>query len=275
MPSPIELILDPISLSILGMFALLLVWERAFPARELPQVRGWNVRALGVFATVFLLSSYLPLLTDGFLARYQLFDLTGLGDYWGAAAGMLVYELGAYWWHRSLHSSDTLWKLAHQMHHSAERIDTLGAFYLSPLGIAGFTLVQSLALVLVVGLTPTAATIAVLAINFCAIFQHANIRTPRWLGYIIQRPEAHSVHHQRGHHRDNYADLPVLDLLFGTFNNPEEFHGETGFYPGASARVLDMALCRDVSEPRVVGASFEPTEPEAEWIRGKGFYILN
>ena len=272
MPSPIELILDPISLTILGMFAGLMFWERLAPARVLPQIQGWYMRAGLSFAGIFLLSSYLPMLTDGALARFQLFDLTGLGDYWGAAAGFLIYEVGAYWWHRSLHSSNTLWRAAHQMHHSAERIDAMGAFYFSPLGMVGWTLLGSVMLVLLVGITPTAATIVLLAINFCAIFQHANIRTPQWLGYFIQRPEAHSVHHQRGHHRDNYADLPVLDLLFGTFNNPKEFHGETGFYPGASARVLDMFLFRDISEPKTLEASYEA---EPSWIEGDNFLILN
>jgi sterol desaturase/sphingolipid hydroxylase (fatty acid hydroxylase superfamily) len=118
----------------------------------------------------------------------------------------------------------------------------------------GWTLLGSLALVLAVGLTPAAATTAMLAIAFMGIFQHANVRTPRWLGYLIQRPESHTIHHGRGVHRYNYADLPVLDMLFGTFRNPKGFELETGFYPGASERVADMLLFRDVSR----------SEPSAE-----------
>ena len=38
-------------------------------------------------------------------------------------------------------------------------------------------------------------------------------------------------------------------MIFGTYRNPETFEGEAGFYDGASARVLDMALGRDVSVP--------------------------
>jgi sterol desaturase/sphingolipid hydroxylase (fatty acid hydroxylase superfamily) len=52
------------------------------------------------------------------------------------------------------------------------------------------------------------------------MFQHANLRTPRWLGYIIQRPESHGIHHERGLHAFNYADLPLWDMVFGTFRNP-------------------------------------------------------
>ena len=89
----------------------------------------------------------------------------------------------------------------------------------------------------------------VLAINLLATFQHANVRTPRWLGYLVQRPEMHTVHHARGIHHHNYADLPLIDLLFGTFRNPAGYEHATGFWHGASARVGDMLLLRDVSRP--------------------------
>jgi sterol desaturase/sphingolipid hydroxylase (fatty acid hydroxylase superfamily) len=82
---------------------------------------------------------------------------------------------------------------------------------------------------------------------FMGIFQHCNVKTPRWLGYIIQRPEGHTIHHGRGLHYYNFSDLPVFDLLFGTFRNPQGHEMETGFYPGASARVGEMLRFRDVS----------------------------
>jgi len=47
----------------------------------------------------------------------------------------------------------------------------------------------------------------------------------------------------------SYSDLPVFDLLFGTFYNPKEFAPETGFYHGASSRVTEMVCFRDVSTP--------------------------
>jgi sterol desaturase/sphingolipid hydroxylase (fatty acid hydroxylase superfamily) len=172
------------------------------------------------------------------------------GTLGGAAVGLLVYELGTYWWHRAMHGSDLLWRGFHQMHHSADRLDTYGTFWFSPLDMIGWTLLSSLCLVLVVGVTPQTATILLLAITFLAIFQHANIRTPRWLGYLIQHPESHTIHHGRGIHRFNYADLPVFDMLFGTFRNPLDFEVETGFYAGASSRVMEMLLFKDVHGAR-------------------------
>jgi len=92
-------------------------------------------------------------------------------------------------------------------------------------------------------------TIVLLVTNFLSIFQHANIKTPEWLGYVVQRPESHAVHHAKGIHAYNYSDLPVFDLIFGSFRNPKEYVNETGFYNGASSRIVDMLSFRDISVP--------------------------
>jgi sterol desaturase/sphingolipid hydroxylase (fatty acid hydroxylase superfamily) len=256
MPTPVEILLDPVSLGVLALYGAMILVEALAPGRELRRVRGWIPRALAAFAVYFYLSSYLPLLWDGYLARYQLLDLGGLGPIAGAAIGLFVYEGLVYAWHRAMHESDWLFRTFHQMHHSAERLDTFGAFYFSPLDMAGFTLVGSLSLSLIVGLSPEAVTLFLFATLFLGIFQHMNVRTPRWLGYFIQRPESHTIHHGKGVHRFNYSDLPVFDMVFGTFRNPAGFEMDTGYYDGASARVVDMLLCRDISaEERILRKS--------------------
>jgi sterol desaturase/sphingolipid hydroxylase (fatty acid hydroxylase superfamily) len=249
MPTPLEILLDPISLTVIAMYAALAAWEALLPGRPLPQLRGWKLRGLAAFAGFFYLSSYLPLLWDEHLAAWQLFDLTGLGVAVGALAGLLVLQFFGYWWHRALHRFDGLWRGLHQMHHSAERLDTWSAYWFSPLDMVGWTAVGSFALVLVVGVDPQAATIVLLVVTFLDIFQHANVRTPHWLGYLVARPEMHTIHHARGVHRYNYGSIALWDQVFGTFRNPQGFEHETGFYHGASGRVADMLLFRDVSEP--------------------------
>jgi sterol desaturase/sphingolipid hydroxylase (fatty acid hydroxylase superfamily) len=254
MPSPIDLLLDPISLTVFAIVGALIAWEALAPARRLPDVRGWRLLGLGAFTAYFFISSYLPLLWTEWLAQFQLFDLTSLGTWGGAAVGVLVYEFGVYVWHRTMHSSTVLWRLFHQMHHSAERVDTYGAFWFSPLDMVGWTALSSLALTLVVGITAEATTVVLLATTLLAVFQHTNVRTPQWLGYLVQRPESHSHHHERGVHARNYADLPVFDLLLGTFHNPRGFAPVSGFYDGASTRIIDMLLARDVSVPSAPAA---------------------
>jgi len=253
MPTPIEILLDPVSLTVLAMYGGLMIWEAVAPGRALPKVKGWKLRGLAFFAIYFYLSSYLPMIWDAHLVRFQLFDLSALGTAGGAIAGLLLIELAIYWWHRAMHSSNTLWRGFHQMHHSAERLDTYGAFYFSVFDMVGWTVLSSLCLVLIVGVTSQAATVILLATTFLTIFQHTNIRTPRWLGYVIQRPESHTVHHGKGIHAHNYSDLPVMDILFGTFRNPAGYENETGFYTGASEQVVDMLLFRDVSTPAEKG----------------------
>lgn len=57
---------------------------------------------LAAFTGYFFLSSYLPLLWGATLAQFQVLDLTGLGKWGGAAAGLLMYEAGVYLWPDSL-----------------------------------------------------------------------------------------------------------------------------------------------------------------------------
>lgn len=112
-----------------------------------------------------------------------------------------------------------------------------------------------------VGLTPDAAAIAVAVLTFLAMFQHANLRTPRWLGYLVHRPEQHALHHARGAHRFNYGSLAVSDMVLGTFRNPSRFEEPVGFWDGASSRVGEMLIGRDVTEPPPIVPNRPSREP--------------
>lgn len=240
--------MDPVSLIAIAMYALLIAWEALFPAQVLPKVKHWKIKGLLSFVVYFYLSSYLPLLTDPILAQYQWFDLTFLGDLGGGLVAILLYEFGIFVWHWAMHRYDVLWRVFHQMHHSAERVDTYGAFFFSLTDMIGFTFLGSICLALIIGVTPKAVTIMLLATMFLGIFQHTNIRTPQWLGYLIQRPESHSLHHAKGIHKYNYSDLPVFDMVFGTFKNPKGYEHETGFYQGASSRIVEMLTFQDINK---------------------------
>jgi sterol desaturase/sphingolipid hydroxylase (fatty acid hydroxylase superfamily) len=248
LPNPIDVIMDPISFYVFAIYGGLMLWEAIFPARELPYVKSWKLKGIIAFFIFFFLSTYLPIIWDGYLAKYQIFNLSGLGTYWGALVGVIVYELGEYVWHRTMHNSNFLWRSMHQMHHSAERLDTYGAFYFSPLDMIGWVVVGSICLVLVAGFTPEASTLVILTTSFLTIFQHSNIKTPVWLGYLVQRPEAHAIHHAKGIHAYNYAGITLFDILFGTFKNPKNYEHESGFYQGASSKIKDMLLFRDISK---------------------------
>ena len=152
-----------------------------------------------------------------------------------------------------------MWRLFHQIHHSPQRVDMSGAALFHPLETVAFLLIGALVTTLVLGLDPVAAALTGYIAAFYGYFQHMNIRTPQWLGYIIQRPEAHCIHHQRDVHAYNYGDLPVWDMLFGTFRNPAGFEGAVGFDQPATNRLGAMLAFVDVNE-----AAAGPGTPRAE-----------
>ncbi len=252
---------DTITLIGLGFIPLFLVLDLVHRARRFDAPRFWRVAGLLVSAGAFVLSIGVATLWGTLLGDFHLFDLGGLGAA-GAVVGILVYQLCHYWYHRAAHAFDPLWRWAHQMHHSAESLDAFGAYFLSPLDTFFFTTWSSLVFFPLLGLSLEAGAIGAAFLTFNAMFQHANIRTPRWLGYLIQRPESHGIHHERGVHRSNYADLPLFDMIFGTFDNPRTWAAEAGFYNGASRRIGAMLLARDVTrEPLANEEARQPAPP--------------
>lgn len=244
----------------LGCLPLFIALDFVYKARRFDTPRFWRLRALAVTLFAIALSFALPMGMAKLLGDRTLLNLSGLGIWAGALVGVLVYELCHYWYHRTVHRSDTLWRALHQMHHSAESLDVWGAYYLAPQDAAMFIALGTLVFGPFLGLAPEAAAVANLFVTFNAIFQHANIRTPQWIGYFIQRPESHGVHHERGVHRYNYSDLPLWDIVFGTFRNPATFEGKLGFYDGASTRVLEMIAGRDVTMAPSQEAAVKPEE---------------
>jgi len=110
-----------------------------------------------------------------------------------------------------------------------------------------FDVLSSAILYLGVGLGAAAAAGAVLLSGLAELFYHWNVRTPHWLGYLFQRPESHCVHHQEGVHSYNFADLPLWDILFGTFHNPRVAQFRCGFGPGHEHRLAEMLWGVDVN----------------------------
>lgn len=248
MPSPIDILMAPESLIIFSLYAFLIAWEYLFPARVLPEVRYWKLAGTLTFTSYFFMATYLPMAWDAYLIEYQLFNLTGLSTVEGFAVGFVLYEFATYVWHRCMHGFNFIWLGSHQMHHSAERLDSFSAFWFSPLDMLGLTVLGSICLVLIVGLTPESTILVIYATTFLAVFTHSNIKTPYWLGYVFQRPEAHRLHHATKVHAFNYCELPVFDMIFGTFNNPKHDVLCTGFYSGGSYRIKDMLLFKDISK---------------------------
>jgi sterol desaturase/sphingolipid hydroxylase (fatty acid hydroxylase superfamily) len=176
----------------------------------------------------------------------SLWNTQALGITGSAVIGYLVITFIYYWWHRARHQNHFLWRWIHQVHHSPQRIEVITSFYKHPLELIVNSILSSTILYMLVGVDPKAGSLAILLTGLAELFYHWNVKTPYWLGFIFQRPESHCVHHQEGLHKYNYSDLPLWDILFGTFLNPKTFEAKCGFGPERELRLGKMLMGVDV-----------------------------
>jgi sterol desaturase/sphingolipid hydroxylase (fatty acid hydroxylase superfamily) len=219
--------------------------ESILPRQKWPLVKTWWLRAILMNSLQVLISFTVGYYVDKYFSHYAFFHL----DYANSvqiAIGYLTITFIYYWWHRLRHTP-LFWNLFHQLHHSPSRLEIITAFYKHPLEIMANGVLSSAILYFLLGLSPALGTI-VIAITGCAeLFYHWNIKTPYWLGFIFQRPESHCVHHQRGKHYYNFSDLPIWDILFGTFYNPKASQFECGFSDNKELHLKNIFLFKNVN----------------------------
>lgn len=218
--------------------------------RSWPAARWWRVRSLGFFVMVMTLNAALPGLLPEAWTRHHLLDAARLGLAGNVLAGFAALTLATATLHRAYHRFDLLWRWVHQLHHAPQRLDVAGGVVFTPWEVVLNVAIFQGVIVFVLGSSPLAAAIVGYVSVFYGLFQHFNIHTPTWLGYLIQRPESHGVHHRRGLHGYNYADLPLWDMLWGTFRNPRQFNGDVGFEGGEDPPVWPQMLGRDANAGR-------------------------
>lgn len=235
-----------VSVYVLAFAVPMIVTEQLLPGSPQARRRLWWARAIccNVIQAAIV---YLAAATwDRWLGVFHLLPGHLLGTIGGAAVGYLLITFIYYWWHRARHEIPLLWRWLHQIHHSPARLEAITTFYKHPLEILANSILTVVTLHVVVGLTPAAATLAVTIAGIAELFYHWNVHTPRWLGFCIQRPESHRVHHRSSYHRNNYSDLPLWDILFGTFENPKSYPRDCGFSPHRELMLWSMLTGRNV-----------------------------
>ena len=242
-----------IPLIVLGAGLTMLACELARPGRTWPKVTGWWLRAVLLNGIQVAIVFVAGVAWDGWMVRHRPWSADGLGVVGGGVVGYLAITFVYYWWHRWRHQSDFLWRWFHQVHHSPQRIEVITSFYKHPFELCVNGVLSSAIVYLLVGLGPQAAASAVLLSALAELFYHWNVSTPYWVGHLVQRPESHCVHHQEGLHSYNYGDLPVWDMLFGTFRNPRRWQARCGFGPERELRLLEMLAGKDVHQPEAAG----------------------
>ncbi len=237
---------------IFAVGAIFLAVERFMPGRQLPHSPGWYLRACSLNAAqlgVYVLGG----ITWGvWLQGPSLFSLSG--HLHPVVQGFICWFVGTfafYWWHRARHSSSFLWRSLHQIHHSASRIETLTAFYKHPIEIGINSALSTAIIFPLLGASLEAAGWYSFFAAVGEFFYHTNIRTPRWWGFFLQRPEQHSIHHQLNVHHFNYGDITWWDRLFGTFRDAESFAPHCGFAGTREQQLPAMLLMRDVHDSEI------------------------
>ena len=226
--------------------SIFMTLERLFPGRELPNSKGWYLRAI----LITLCQVGITLMTNKIWIKvfhgFSFFNLSKLESPF--FQGFISWFIGTfffYWWHRLRHRNG-FWHIFHQVHHSPKRIEAITSFYKHPIEILSDSALSAIIMYVLLGVTLQGA----FWFNFFAAtgeyFYHSNLKSPKWLKYIIQTPELHSIHHQLDVHKYNFADIPLWDRIFGTYKDTNEFAEQCGFPNNNERKLWKMLLFKDV-----------------------------
>lgn len=256
--SPQYLVIPIMSATLVFM----LTTERKRPAREFPVYRGWLWIGLGVMAVFItvaqLWSSVLP---DKWLRQHRWLNGADCGVIGGIAIWFPVNTFVTYWYHRCQHRFNILWRMVHQLHHGVARVDIPSALVAHPLDVIFSTTLSMLVTALLLGLDSRAVMITGVMQFFMTLLPHWNVHTPPWVGYFIQRPEEHILHHQRGVHAGNYSDWPFWDKVFGTYRAPIAEPVQISFDRASFADQLKMLAFVDVNSAEYLNGSIAANSP--------------
>jgi sterol desaturase/sphingolipid hydroxylase (fatty acid hydroxylase superfamily) len=219
---------------ILAAYAILAIGERLLPYRDSWLHSQNDLRTdTAWFATNGLLNRLLepPVLAAAAVGGGWLATRVGVGLWPGhwpwlaqLVAALLVAEFFEYWFHRSMHEIDVLWRF-HATHHSAPRLYWLNAvrFHAVDYVVVGIVKLIPLALL--------GAGVEVFALvnGFAAVhgaYQHANL--PVRLGplnWVFSMTELHRWHHSPKVSEANHnygGNLILWDIVFGTRFLPDD-----------------------------------------------------
>ena len=120
----------------------------------------WIARALGLTLMGMALVIAASDVFDPWLQSVKLFPAASrrIAAWPAPLSGLLGYycvTFLVYWWHRMRHSSNLLWRVFHQIHHSPARIEVLTTFYAHPVDFASNAFIISLVAYALLGLDPS------------------------------------------------------------------------------------------------------------------------
>jgi len=212
-----------------AVLAAMLFLEIIYPLRNSKHsllIRWTSNISLGLFGT-FLQKFLMPVVAVTFAIYVKqqgwgLFNLVAVPGWIAIILSLLVLDYSRYVIHWLFHYIPLFWSF-HKIHHSDPDYDISTSYRFHPLEILLGT-VNSLLIILLLGMPVISVIIAELMVVFVNFFSHANIRLPgmpeRIIRLIIVTPDMHRIHHaaERIHTDSNYSIVfPWWDYLGRTY----------------------------------------------------------
>jgi sterol desaturase/sphingolipid hydroxylase (fatty acid hydroxylase superfamily) len=216
---------------LVGLFAVMAVWETIAPQRQLrlPTLRRWALHLLlylgtnqAVRFTFGIGSVALAASVSG--NPYGLLNRPSIPYLVRFVGAILAIDLLHYVTHRACHAFPWLWR-AHVLHHSDPDFDFTLEFRFHPFETV-FRWGAELVLIYLLAPPPFSVAVSEILVLASGFFTHANVRLPgrleRVLRWALITPELHRVHHsmdQRDQGRNLGAIFVWWDRWFGTYQN--------------------------------------------------------
>jgi sterol desaturase/sphingolipid hydroxylase (fatty acid hydroxylase superfamily) len=212
-----------------GVLLLMALWEFLAPRRRLTVARParWASN-LGLVALDTLLVRFLvPLGAVGLalLAAergWGVLNNVALPAWLAVALAVVALDLAIYLQHVLFHAVPLFWRL-HMVHHADLDFDATTGVRFHPVEIL-LSLGIKLGVVVLLGAPPLAVLLFEVLLNATSVFNHGNVRLPRWLDralrLVVVTPEMHRVHHSvvpRETNSNFGFNLSWWDWLFGTY----------------------------------------------------------
>jgi len=227
----------------IGMLIVMGLWEVVAPIRErtLSRLLRWTNNLVLVFLNTAVLRLLFPAAAVG-VAVYVEANNWGLMNVYEVpfAAAVIICVIAQdfiiYLQHVLVHAVPALWRL-HRVHHADPDFDVTTGLRFHPLEIILSMLIK-FSTIVVLGVPVLAVIIFEVLLNAGAMFNHANIKLPKkldWLlRWLIVTPDMHRVHHsvEDDEANSNFGFcLTWWDRLFGTYVDQPR-GGQTGMKIG-------------------------------------------
>jgi sterol desaturase/sphingolipid hydroxylase (fatty acid hydroxylase superfamily) len=214
-----------------GVLVLMAVWEMLAPRRRLSTAKPFRwFSNLGLVALNTLAVRLLvPLGAVGVAVAAEehgwgLFHNVVVPGWLAVALSVVALDLAIYLQHVMFHAVPLLWRL-HMIHHADLDFDVTTGVRFHTIEIL-LSLGIKMGAVILLGASALAVVVFEVVLNATSMFNHGNVRLPRWLDRILRlivvTPEMHRVHHSvlpRETNSNFGFNLPWWDFLFGTYRD--------------------------------------------------------